>query len=65
MTGTFWTNWQLCVDPEDTVVVVGDFTLGEALSEETWDRVGPGQGGARPLEGGGRRQSRHHRPRLP
>ena len=44
MVGTFWPNWQLCVDPEDTVVVVGDFALGEAVSEETWDRVREARG---------------------
>ena len=45
MNGALWANWQLGVDPDDTLVCVGDFALGEALSEETWDRarVAPGR----------------------
>ena len=39
MNGTLWANWQLGVDADDTLVCVGDFALGEALSDETWDRV--------------------------
>ena len=39
MNGALWANWQLGVDPDDTLVCVGDFALGEALSEETWERV--------------------------
>ena len=39
MNGALWANWQLGVVPDDTLVCVGDFALGEALSEETWDRV--------------------------
>ena len=37
--GALWSNWQLDVDPDDTLVCVGDFALGEALSDETWERV--------------------------
>ena len=39
MNETLWTNWQLGVDPNDTLVCVGDIALGEGLSEETWERV--------------------------
>ena len=39
MNGALWDNWQLGVDPDDTLVCVGDFALGEALSDETWERV--------------------------
>ena len=39
MNGTLWANWQLGVDADETIVCVGDFALGEALSEETWDRI--------------------------
>ncbi len=39
MDEALWGNWQLGVDPDDTLVCVGDFALGEALSEDTWDRV--------------------------
>ena len=39
MNETLWTNWQLGVDPNDTLVCVGDIALGEGLSEKTWERV--------------------------
>ena len=39
MNAALWDNWQLGMDPYDTLVCVGDFALGAALSEATWDRV--------------------------
>ena len=61
MNGTLWANWQLGVDADETLVCVGDFALGEALSDETWERVraAPGRSkmlvvGNHDLSGGGR-----------
>ena len=39
MNGALWANWQLGVDPDDTLVCVGNVAPGEGLSEETWERV--------------------------
>ena len=39
MEGVLWANWQLGVDPEDTLVCVGDVAMGSGLSDDTWERV--------------------------
>ena len=39
MDATLWANWSTAVEPEDTLVCVGDLAMGGALSDETWERV--------------------------
>ena len=35
----FWANWQLGVDPDETLVCVGDLAMGRGISDDTWERV--------------------------
>ena len=39
MDGVLWANWQLSVNPEDTLVCVGDVAMGSGITEDTWERV--------------------------
>ena len=39
MDAVLWANWQLGVDPDETLVCVGDVAMGSGLSDDTWERV--------------------------
>ena len=45
MDAALWANWQLGVDPEETLVCVGDVAMGRGLSDDTWEkaRAAPGR----------------------
>ena len=39
MDAALWTNWQLGVDPEETLVCVCDVAMARGVAGETWDRL--------------------------
>ena len=39
MDATLWANWSTDVEPDDTLVCVGDVAMGAAVCDETWERV--------------------------
>ena len=45
MDAVLWANWQVGVDPEETLVCVGDVAMARGIAGDTWDRlrVAPGR----------------------
>ena len=39
MDAALWSNWQIGVDPQETLVCVGDLAMGRGISDDTWEKV--------------------------
>ena len=39
MDSTLWAHWSTAVEPDDTLLCVGDMAMGAALGAETWERA--------------------------
>ena len=39
MDAVLWANWQVGVDPEETLVCVGDVAMARGISDDTWRKV--------------------------
>ena len=49
MDATLWANWSAAVEPDDTLVCVGDLAMGAAVCDAIWDRVRAASGRSKVL----------------